>query len=300
MKERVIQFRGTVYEQGYGLIAQKAMRDKDLTPIAKAIYAYLCSFASEGEDGERTSFPGVSLMIKELGIGSKNTYYKHRELLLKKGYITIEKQKQEKNKFYNNLYYIEAVPVEVIKEEKEETKETPSNQGKDHVPNIETRDRVPTDGIRKIETRKNWDTNSNSLLSLRGLKEEEEKEESTPPTGNENELSERNKFLVSETMKYLSEMGIDNSNLKATFNKLHLLELDYISMRDVIKQYNFMNTSEDSYYDFTSYFVGGLEKRANKNKTYAIHSLKQEEILKENQKISEQAKELYYDWLNED
>ena len=41
----VIQFEGTIYENGYGLLAQKVMRDKDLPKQSKLIYAYMCSFA---------------------------------------------------------------------------------------------------------------------------------------------------------------------------------------------------------------------------------------------------------------
>lgn len=118
MNDTVIQFEGTVYEQGYGLIAQKVMRDKDLHPVSKSIYAYLCSFAgANGKDGERTAFPGVPLMMAELGIKTDDTYYKYRKALLQKGYIKIEKRRQQGAKFDNNLYKIIAVPVELPKEE---------------------------------------------------------------------------------------------------------------------------------------------------------------------------------------
>lgn len=116
MNDYVIQFEGTVYEQGYGLIAQKVMRDKDLHPISKSIYAYLCSFAGMGKDGERAAFPGVSLMMAELGIKTDDTYYKYRKQLVQKGYIKIEKRRQEGAKFDNNIYKIVAVPVAVEKE----------------------------------------------------------------------------------------------------------------------------------------------------------------------------------------
>lgn len=112
----VIQFEGTVYEQGYGLIAQKVMRDKDLHPVSKSIYAYLCSFAGVGKDGERSAFPGVSLMMHELGIKTDDTFYKYRKQLVQKGYIKIEKRRQTGAKFDNNIYKIIAVPVEIPKE----------------------------------------------------------------------------------------------------------------------------------------------------------------------------------------
>ena len=53
---QLYSLRGTIYENGYGLIAQKVMRDKDLSPVAKSIYAYICSFAGADKDGERSTF----------------------------------------------------------------------------------------------------------------------------------------------------------------------------------------------------------------------------------------------------
>lgn len=134
--DTVIQFRGTIYENGYGLIAQKVMRDKDLSPVAKSIYAYICSFAGVGKDGERSAFPGVQLMMAELGIKTEDTYYKHRKQLLEKGYITIEKRRQE-GKFENNIYYVEAVPVTQPQEENVDTKRNepyPKKSGKAPTP----------------------------------------------------------------------------------------------------------------------------------------------------------------------
>lgn len=107
--DSVIQFRGTIYENGYGLIASKVMRDKTLPKQSRLIYAYMCSFASMNENGDRVAFPSVSLQCEELGM-SEDTYYKWRKVLEERGLITIEKRK-EKGKFERNLYFIEAVPV---------------------------------------------------------------------------------------------------------------------------------------------------------------------------------------------
>ncbi|MCL6441877.1 MAG: helix-turn-helix domain-containing protein [Alicyclobacillus sp.] len=105
MADIVVQFRGTVYENGYGQIAQKVMRDKRIHAVAKAIYAYLVSFA--GQDGE--AFPSVELMMDELGIKSRDTFYKYRKQLVEAGYITIEEQQRVKGQFYNNVYNIETI-----------------------------------------------------------------------------------------------------------------------------------------------------------------------------------------------
>lgn len=105
MADIVIQFRGTIYENGYGQIAQKVMRDKSLHAMSKAIYAYLVSFAGQ----TRTAFPSVELMLDELGM-SEDTFYKYRKQLINKGYIAIEQQQRISGKFYNNVYVIEVVP----------------------------------------------------------------------------------------------------------------------------------------------------------------------------------------------
>jgi hypothetical protein len=107
--DSVIQFRGTIYENGYGLIASKVMRDKSIPKQSRLIYAYMCSFASIGKDGNRVAFPSVSLQCNELDM-SEDTYYKWRKVLENRGLITIEKRK-ENGKFERNLYFIESVPV---------------------------------------------------------------------------------------------------------------------------------------------------------------------------------------------
>jgi hypothetical protein len=118
--DKVVQFRGTVYEQGSGMVAQKVMRDKTISTTAKAIYAYLCSFAFGGVENERKAFPSVKLQCQELGIKSDKTYYLHRKQLEDAGYITIESVRTDNGKFERNIYYIEAVPQKKSEEKKAE------------------------------------------------------------------------------------------------------------------------------------------------------------------------------------
>jgi hypothetical protein len=107
---QVIQFRGTVYENGYGQVAQRVMRDKTIERDAKALYAYLCSFAGVSAvlEDERYAYPTIKTIMEELGFKSDKTFYKYRKQLIDAGYITIE-QKKEHGKFDRNIYYIEAV-----------------------------------------------------------------------------------------------------------------------------------------------------------------------------------------------
>jgi hypothetical protein len=108
--DSVVAFHGSIYEKGYGFIAREVMRDKNLKPQSKAIYAYICSFASNGNSGEKFAFPSVSLQCAELGF-SEDTYYKYRKPLEDKGFIRIEKSDREAGKFSKNIYYICLVPM---------------------------------------------------------------------------------------------------------------------------------------------------------------------------------------------
>lgn len=138
--DSVIQFEGTIYEDGYGLLAQKVMRDKKLPRQSKLIYAYMCSFAGISKDGERTAFPSIKLQCDELGM-SEDTYFKWRKYLIDGGFIKINKQRNKQAKFERNIYSIIAVPKENEKEEENPypnssgTGKKLSNQGSNPYPN---------------------------------------------------------------------------------------------------------------------------------------------------------------------
>ena len=103
-------FEGTIYQEGYGLIARKVMRDPKLKYQAKAIYAYICSFAAQGDTNERIAFPPVELQVGELGM-TTDTYYKHRKALIVQGYLKIEKHRSDNGNFDNNIYKVCAIPA---------------------------------------------------------------------------------------------------------------------------------------------------------------------------------------------
>lgn len=94
-----------ILEEGYGLSPKLVMRDKGLTIEAKAIYAYMSSFAGNGEK----AFPKVSTVCKDLQI-SRQRFNRHRQLLIEKGYISIEKRRSE-GKFDNNIYILNSTVV---------------------------------------------------------------------------------------------------------------------------------------------------------------------------------------------
>ena len=121
-----IQING-IMSQGYGFSPKAVMRDTRLTIEAKAIYAYMSSFAGAGLN----SFPSVKLQLSELCISEKR-YYKHRKLLEDLGYITIKqtRTKLESGKVVNdkNIYTLEQFPTPKPKEEIQKDKIKTNNK----------------------------------------------------------------------------------------------------------------------------------------------------------------------------
>ena len=89
-----------IFSKGYGTIPKLVMKDKKLTVEAKAIYAYICSYAGGGD----TAFPSVDLICSDLGM-SENRFFKHRKLLVESGYLTIKRTRKEVG-WSNNIYTI--------------------------------------------------------------------------------------------------------------------------------------------------------------------------------------------------
>ena len=100
-KELLKHPKGSIFEEGYGQISKKAMKDKRLSIEAKAIYAYLCSYCGGGN----TAYPTRDRICQELNI-SVNRYYRHMEQLTEIGYIKILEMITEGNRFANNIYEI--------------------------------------------------------------------------------------------------------------------------------------------------------------------------------------------------
>lgn len=107
-----------VLVSGYGINPKLVMKDKDLTIEAKAIYAYIASYAGAG----KTAYPSVDLICSDLNIG-KESFQKHRKCLIEKGYLIIEKVTQ-KGRFTNNLYVIS----QTISTEQETNEEATATQ----------------------------------------------------------------------------------------------------------------------------------------------------------------------------
>ena len=103
-KQNKLNVKG-VMSEGYGIIPKKVMKDKGLSIEAKAIYAFISSYAGAGI----TSFPSVNLITDMLGI-SRQRFNKHRKLLEDKGYITIKNERTSDGSWGKNVYTLETLP----------------------------------------------------------------------------------------------------------------------------------------------------------------------------------------------
>ncbi len=89
----------SIFQDGYGQIPKLIMCDPGLTIEAKAIYAYLASYAGGGNQ----AFPAVSKICTDLHIDKKR-FYRHFQMVLDAGYIKKAQTIDEENKFKNNVY----------------------------------------------------------------------------------------------------------------------------------------------------------------------------------------------------
>ena len=117
---------------GFGTIPKLVMLDSQLSPQAKAIYAYFASFAGAGT----TAFPRRTNIMRELGIGSVETYYRHFNQLIEQGYLSVEHRKAD-GRFDYCIYHLHE---EVLREE---MSEKPVSEKMEHQnfgqPNIKNR-----------------------------------------------------------------------------------------------------------------------------------------------------------------
>lgn len=90
----------SILKNGYGLISQEVMRNKNISIQAKSIYSYLCSMA--GNDG--IAYPTQALMVDELCM-NKTTFNKYLKEILSTGYIKVT-QTRKNGKAYKNVYTI--------------------------------------------------------------------------------------------------------------------------------------------------------------------------------------------------
>ena len=89
----------------YGILSKTLMKDRNIDIKGKAIYALLCTYAGSS----RTAFPGVGLILADLGI-SKDTYYKHMNKLKQYGYVRVRQENRGNGTFASNIYTLSPCP----------------------------------------------------------------------------------------------------------------------------------------------------------------------------------------------
>lgn len=87
-----------IYSRGYGMIPKMIMQDRNLHIAAKAIYAYLASFAGAAS----CCYPSRGKICSDLGI-SNDTFSKYLKQLTECGYLTVAQEK-EHGRFAHNVY----------------------------------------------------------------------------------------------------------------------------------------------------------------------------------------------------
>lgn len=138
---------GDIKQKGFGIIPKLVMQDKRLSIEAKAIYAYMASYAGAGD----TAFPGVELMKDHLGVSEKR-FYKYRKELVDLGYITVIRTRNEDgNRRGRNIYTLNQILSQPSQNDSVEDFEHGRFES------------VQTESV-QIEHVQNGGTNSNSLL----------------------------------------------------------------------------------------------------------------------------------------
>lgn len=101
MGDTLIQFKGTIYEAGFGQVSKLVMQDETLSKSAKLIYAYICTFGSG-------AFPSRRRICSDLKVG-KTTVTDSLKQLIQSGYITVEQKRDANGLFSHNVYIVEFV-----------------------------------------------------------------------------------------------------------------------------------------------------------------------------------------------
>ena len=111
MSIEIEQFKGTIYENGYGTVSKFVMQNKNISIGAKALYSYICSYAW----GKNESYPTVQSITNDLCISEK-TFSKYRKELEESGFITVTfKNVKGINR---NVYTLNFTPVKSSGEKK--------------------------------------------------------------------------------------------------------------------------------------------------------------------------------------
>ena len=86
---------------GYGRVYKSMVCNPDLSPPAKAVYAYLAAYAGESD----SAFPGPKRYKTEMGMSVK-TFKKYIKELKEAGYVIVETRLRDDGSFASNNYIL--------------------------------------------------------------------------------------------------------------------------------------------------------------------------------------------------
>lgn len=89
--------------QGYGIIYKAVMTDNSLDLSAKALYGYLCTYASSN----KSAYPSKAVITYHLNI-SNGTYQKLIKQLINAGYVSVTQLKSSDGTYSTNSYTVNA------------------------------------------------------------------------------------------------------------------------------------------------------------------------------------------------
>lgn len=120
--EKSIEEMPKIFHSGYGYIPKSVMRSKNISIQAKAIYAYLISFAGR----KLEAYPSRKLMCYDLNV-SQDTLNKYLKELIEQKLIS-KTQRRKERKFTNNVYYFNyEIEPEILLTDKSVTEKINSN-----------------------------------------------------------------------------------------------------------------------------------------------------------------------------
>jgi hypothetical protein len=182
--------------QGFGTIPKAVMKSREISLGAKALYAYIRSYCGGGE----SAWPGRDLIMADLGINSKTTYYKYLNELKEEDLIRVEQKVDEGGKFSKNVFTVVEVP--------NPDKKAPCPKKCD-TDTVSQKNRVPKNG-----TPKKWDTNINSNININS-KENNNNNKDTSINKVTNNIENKKSNDVVESRQEKNCMGkIDESSIR--------------------------------------------------------------------------------------
>lgn len=102
MSINIVTEKCNINKKGYGLMPKIVMVDRNLSIPAKAIYAYLVTFAGTTQE----AYPSVKKMCYDLGISKEETLRKHLKQLIDFGYVEKRQERKNGGQFKNNIYHL--------------------------------------------------------------------------------------------------------------------------------------------------------------------------------------------------